>query len=84
MWDSGTVIFYTTCALRDAIAAEAHNKTKAILVPLNVYKAFESISYKYLFQVLRWHGFSETFVSYIQSLYTNIPAVLQIIWVSYH
>ena len=74
----GRTIFNTICSLRDGIAASNYYNIKAIFVSLDFNKAFDSIKHSYLYDVLRWHGISEKFISYIQCLYTNAVAAIQV------
>lgn len=75
---NGRSIFDVTCSVRDSIAYCHHNNTKSILVSLDFKRAFDNVSHSYLFESLKWHGFSEKFISYIKILYTDISAVLLI------
>lgn len=74
----GRTIFDVTCSLRDCIAHCQQFNAKAILASLDFHRAFDSIQHPYLLQILQWHGFSDTFVRYLQLLFTDTTAVLQI------
>ena len=75
---NGKTIFNTTATLRDIMGFCNYNKTKAIMVSLDFNKAFDNVQHSYLYEALSWHGFSTTFIKFIQCLYRDAVAALQI------
>jgi len=50
------------------------NNVEALLISLDAKKAFDSVSHKYLHEVLRRYGFSDSFIETIKLLYKDIKA----------
>ena len=50
------------------------NNVDALLISLDAKKAFDSVSHKYLHEVLKKYGFSDDFISTIKLLYNDIKA----------
>lgn len=50
-----------------------HERTSAILVSLDAEKAFDSVGWEYLYQVMEKFGFCKKFIQCIKTLYT-LPA----------
>ena len=50
------------------------NNVDALLISLDAKKAFDSVSHKYLHEVLKKYGFSDNFISTVKMLYNDIKA----------
>ena len=54
------------------------NDIDALLISLDAKKAFDSVSHKYLHEVLRRYGFSDDFIDTVKLLYRDIKANIMI------
>lgn len=54
------------------------NKLKAMILSLDAEKAFNSVSWTYLYKVLHRFGFHETIIRSIQTLYDRLTAKIKI------
>ena len=54
------------------------NNVEGLLISLDAKKAFDSVSHKYLHEVLKRYGFSDNFISTVKLLYRDIKAYILI------
>ena len=74
----GNTIFEALATVRDAIAFAETTRTPLCIISLDFIEAFDRMSHKYLFAILRCYGFSDTFVEHIQHMYDNATSMVQV------
>ena len=70
----GRSIFDNVHLLRNIIDYVDQKDLPCIFLSLDQEKAFDRVSYDFLFKCLRTYGFGDNFISWIKILYTNIHA----------
>jgi hypothetical protein len=62
----------------ETIAHSEHTNAPACILPLDLQNAFDNIAHKYLFEVLKAYGFSDTFRHRLRCLYTKATSLMHI------
>ena len=74
----GRTIFEAIVTVREAIAQAEVTRVPLCVLSLDVQEAFDRISHKYLFPILRSYGFSDWFVERIKRMYEEAASSIQI------
>ena len=71
-------IFHAVASIRDAIAYAETTHRRLYVVSLDLKEAFDRISHKYLWTIMRSYGFGEEFIERIAMMYDNATSSVQI------
>ena len=74
----GRKISFNLSMLRDLCKIAESRDLDASFISLDQMKAFDRVSWSFLYKTLRKMNFSEYFISYVQLLYTNIFSTIKI------
>jgi hypothetical protein len=75
----GNIIFEAVATVREAIAQAEVTRTLLCVLSLNFKEAFDKISHRYLFTILKSYGLSDWFIDRLKSLYENAVSSVQTI-----
>ena len=73
-----TNIFGAIAGIRETIAQVEMTNSPTCLLSLDFTEVFDKIAHTYLFKVLEHCGFSKTFLTRLQKMYTNATSSVQI------